>query len=100
VPGPATDAARNRVAPIGEHALSPLFADLRGIAPVLIQCGSNEVLLDDARRLALAAAAADAAVQPDVTPDVGHVFRRPRLLRGPRSRPAWAPSAATASGRP
>jgi monoterpene epsilon-lactone hydrolase len=56
-------------------ALSPLFADLHGIAPLLIQCGSNEVLLDDATRLAVAAAAADIAVQLDVTPEVGHVFQ-------------------------
>jgi acetyl esterase/lipase len=56
-------------------ALSPLFADLRGIAPLLIQCGSNEVLLDDATRLAAAAAAADVAVQLDVTPRVSHVFQ-------------------------
>jgi epsilon-lactone hydrolase len=56
-------------------ALSPLFADLRGIAPLLIQCGSNEVLLDDATRLAAAAAAADVAVQLDVTPGVPHVFQ-------------------------
>jgi acetyl esterase/lipase len=56
-------------------ALSPLFADLRGIAPLLIQCGSNEVLLDDATRLAAAAATADVAVQLDVTPGVPHVFQ-------------------------
>jgi epsilon-lactone hydrolase len=56
-------------------ALSPLFADLHRIAPLLIQCGSNEVLLDDATRLAVAAAAADVAVQLDVTPGVGHVFQ-------------------------
>jgi epsilon-lactone hydrolase len=56
-------------------ALSPLFADLRGIAPLLIQCGSNEVLLDDATRLADAAATADVAVQLDVTPEVPHVFQ-------------------------
>jgi epsilon-lactone hydrolase len=56
-------------------ALSPLFADLHGIAPLLIQCGSNEVLLDDATRLAVAAAAANVAVQLDVTPEVGHVFQ-------------------------
>jgi epsilon-lactone hydrolase len=56
-------------------ALSPLFANLHGIAPLLIQCGSNEVLLDDATRLAAAAAAADVAVQLDVTPEVGHVFQ-------------------------
>jgi epsilon-lactone hydrolase len=56
-------------------ALSPLFADLHGIAPLLIQCGSNEVLLDDATRLAAAAAGADVAVQLDVTPGVPHVFQ-------------------------
>jgi epsilon-lactone hydrolase len=56
-------------------ALSPLFADLHGIAPLLVECGSNEVLLDDATRLAVAAAAADTEVQLDVTPDAAHVFQ-------------------------
>ena len=55
--------------------LSPLFADLRGIAPLLIQAGSHEVLLDDATRLAATAAAADVAVQLEVTPGVPHVFQ-------------------------
>jgi monoterpene epsilon-lactone hydrolase len=55
--------------------LSPLFDDLRGIAPLHIQCGSYEVLLDDATRLAAAAAAADVAVQLDVTPGMPHVFQ-------------------------
>jgi monoterpene epsilon-lactone hydrolase len=55
--------------------VSPLFEDLRGIAPLLIQCGSYEVLLDDATRLAAAAAAADVAVQLDVTPEMPHVFQ-------------------------
>src|SRR3954471_2283478 len=56
-------------------ALSPLFADLHGIAPLLIQVGSYEVLLDDATRLAAAAAAADVDVQLDVTSGVQHVFQ-------------------------
>jgi epsilon-lactone hydrolase len=56
-------------------ALSPLFADLRGIAPLRIQSGSNEVLLDDATRRAAAAATADVADQPDVTPGMRHVFQ-------------------------
>jgi acetyl esterase/lipase len=56
-------------------ALSPLFADLHGIAPLLVECGSNEVLLDDATRLAVAAAAADTEVQLGVTPDAAHVFQ-------------------------
>jgi epsilon-lactone hydrolase len=55
--------------------VSPLFADLQGIAPLHIQCGSHEVLLDDATRLATAAAAADVAVQLDVTPGMPHVFQ-------------------------
>jgi acetyl esterase/lipase len=61
--------------PAAAAALSPLFADLRGIAPLLIQCGSNEVLLDDAMRLAAAATTADVAVQLDVTPGAPHVFQ-------------------------
>jgi acetyl esterase/lipase len=55
--------------------LSPLFDDLQGIAPLQIQCGSYEVLLDDATRLAAAAAAADVAVQLEVTPAMPHVFQ-------------------------
>jgi epsilon-lactone hydrolase len=55
--------------------VSPLFEDLQGIAPLLIQCGSYEVLLDDATRLAATAAAADVAVQLDVTPEMPHVFQ-------------------------
>ena len=53
----------------------PSTSRWRGIAPLLIQCGSNEVLLDDATRLAAAAATADVAVQLDVTPGVPHVFQ-------------------------
>jgi epsilon-lactone hydrolase len=62
--------------------VSPLFADLQGIAPLHVQCGSYEVLLDDATRLAAAAAAADVAVQLDVTPAMPHVFQAsaPELL--------------------
>jgi monoterpene epsilon-lactone hydrolase len=55
--------------------ISPLFADLSGLAPLLIQAGSHEVLLDDATRLAAAAAAADVAVRLEVTPEVPHVFQ-------------------------
>jgi acetyl esterase/lipase len=55
--------------------VSPLFDDLHGIAPLHIQCGSHEVLLDDATRLAAAAAAADVAVELDVFPAMPHVFQ-------------------------
>ena len=44
--------------------ISPLFADLAGFPPVLIQVGSAETLLSDATRLAEAAGAADVEVTP------------------------------------
>ncbi|SDX40837.1 alpha/beta hydrolase [Marinobacter mobilis] len=34
-----------------DPACSPLFADLRGLPPILIQVGSEEILLSDAQRL-------------------------------------------------
>jgi epsilon-lactone hydrolase len=55
--------------------VSPLFADLTGLPPLLIQAGSHEILLDDATRLAARAAAADVAVTLEVTPLVPHVFQ-------------------------
>jgi epsilon-lactone hydrolase len=55
--------------------VSPIFADLTGLPPLLVQAGSHEVLLDDATRLATRAAANDVAVILDITPDVGHVFQ-------------------------
>jgi monoterpene epsilon-lactone hydrolase len=55
--------------------VSPIFADLTGLPPLLIQAGSHEVLLDDATRLAVKAAADDVAVTLDITPGVPHVFQ-------------------------
>jgi epsilon-lactone hydrolase len=55
--------------------ISPLFADLSGLPPLLVQVGSHEILLDDATRLAARAAAADVAVTLAVTPGVPHVFQ-------------------------
>jgi len=55
-------------------SISPVFADLTGFPPVLIQVGGNEVLLDDATRLAARAAADGVPVTLEVTPDVPHVF--------------------------
>jgi epsilon-lactone hydrolase len=59
----------------GLGLISPLFADLSGLPPLIIQAGSHEVLLDDAVRLARQAAIADVAVTLDVTPGVPHVFQ-------------------------
>ena len=55
--------------------VSPMFADLTGLPPLLIQDGSHEILLDDATRLVSRAAAADVAVRLEVTPGVPHVFQ-------------------------
>jgi acetyl esterase/lipase len=55
--------------------ISPVFADLTGLPPLIIQAGSHEVLLDDALRLARQAATADVEVTLDITPGVPHVFQ-------------------------
>jgi len=55
--------------------ISPVFADLRGLPPLLIQVGSHEILLSDALRLAATAATADVQVTLEVTPGVPHVFQ-------------------------
>jgi acetyl esterase/lipase len=55
--------------------ISPIFADLSGLPPLIIQAGTHEVLLDDAVRLAQQAAAADVEVTLDITPRVPHVFQ-------------------------
>jgi len=55
--------------------ISPIFADLSGLPPLIIQAGTHEVLLDDALRLAQRAATADVEVTLDITPRVPHVFQ-------------------------
>jgi epsilon-lactone hydrolase len=59
----------------GLALISPIFADLSGLPPLIVQAGTHEVLLDDAVRLAQRAATADVAVTLDVTPGVPHVFQ-------------------------
>ena len=48
--------------------VSPLYADLRGFPPTLIQIGSDETLLDDSVRFAAAAGKADVAVTLEIWP--------------------------------
>jgi len=54
--------------------LSPLFADLRGFPPTLIQVGSDETLLDDAVRFARALGLADVNVAFEVWPHMIHAW--------------------------
>jgi epsilon-lactone hydrolase len=58
-----------------DPAVSPVYGNLAGLPPLLIQAGSHEILLDDAIRLAARAAFDDVAVTLDVTPGVPHVFQ-------------------------
>ncbi|MFC0434792.1 alpha/beta hydrolase [Kutzneria buriramensis] len=64
----------------GQDPYQPLaspavYADLAGLPPLLLQVGTNEVLLDDSTRLATRAATAGVDVILDVTGDVPHVFQ-------------------------
>lgn len=54
--------------------VSPLFADLTGFPPMLIQVGSAETLLADAARFAAAAGHADAAVTLEIWPHMIHAW--------------------------
>jgi epsilon-lactone hydrolase len=54
--------------------ISPLFVDLRGFPPILIQVGSAEVLLADATRFAAAAGAADVDVTLEIWPHMIHAW--------------------------
>lgn len=54
---------------------SPLFADLTGLPPLLIQAGSSELLLDDAVRLAGRAADDEVEVTLEFAPRQAHVFQ-------------------------
>ncbi len=53
---------------------SPLFADLRGLPPLLVQVGSAETLLDDSTQLAERARKAGVEVELEVWPDMIHVW--------------------------
>ena len=54
--------------------LSPLYADLKGLPPVMIQVGDNEILLDDSRRFAEKARLAGVDVTLQVWEGMVHCF--------------------------
>jgi acetyl esterase/lipase len=56
-------------------ALSPLALDLAGFPPLLVEVGSEEVLLDDSRRLADRARAAGVEVELEVADGLPHVYQ-------------------------
>ncbi len=55
--------------------VSPLYADLSGLAPAYVQVGGAEMLLDDARRFAERAREAGVKVELDVFADQQHTFQ-------------------------
>ncbi|GHD92979.1 alpha/beta hydrolase [Streptomyces naganishii JCM 4654] len=62
--------------------VSPVFADLAGLPPLLVQAGANELLLDDAVRLAARAGADDVEVTLEVGSGLPHVFQHHYGLLG------------------
>jgi acetyl esterase/lipase len=59
---------------VNDPRATVLNADLRGLAPLLIQVGTAEVLLDDSTRLATKAAAANVNVRLETWPNMPHVW--------------------------
>lgn len=55
------------------HA-APIYGDLAGLPPLLIQVGSAEVLLDDSIALARKAGAADVVVDLQIWPEMIHIW--------------------------
>lgn len=63
---------------------SPVFADLRGLPPLLIQVGTDEVLLDDSTHLHAAASAAGVEAELEIWEEMIHVWHyyHPMLREG------------------
>lgn len=57
-----------------EPKVSPLFAELAGLPPMLIQVGDQEILLSDSTRMAERAKQAGVAVELEVWDELWHVF--------------------------
>ena len=55
--------------------VSPLYGDLVGLPPLLMQCGDAEILLDDTRRFAAKAQGAGVDVTCEIWPEMFHVFQ-------------------------
>lgn len=68
------DAYRGTI-PANDPRVSPVFADLKGLPPTLVQCGSEEILLDDALLFKSQALQAGVDVRCKVFPDMWHNFQ-------------------------
>jgi acetyl esterase/lipase len=54
--------------------ISPIYADLKGISPLLIHVGSDEMLLDDSKRIAENAKSAGVDVTLKIYDQMWHAF--------------------------
>lgn len=54
---------------------SPLYGDLSGLPPVLVQVGSDEILFDDSMRMAARLCDAGVAARLEIWPRMPHVFQ-------------------------
>jgi epsilon-lactone hydrolase len=61
--------------PLDDPGVSPLFADLSGLPPMLVQTGMDEVLLSDSTRLADRARDHGVDVTLDLADDMWHVYQ-------------------------
>ena len=68
--------------------ISPLFGDFSGFPPMLIQVGTEEILLSDSQAVAEKAHAAGVKVRLSVYEGMFHVFQLSALLM-PESKKAW-----------
>ena len=59
----------------GDPLASPLFGDLRGLPPLLVQCGGREIIFDDSAALVERARAAGVDARLDVDEEMIHVFQ-------------------------
>lgn len=57
-----------------DPAMSPLFADPAGLPPLYVQTGSDEMFIDDSRRLQAACLSAGTACELEVWPGMWHGF--------------------------
>jgi len=90
--------------------VSPLFADFRGLPPLLFQVGSTELLRDEATRGANKAFLADVDVELELWPGATHVFQLVEFLpearlaidhivRFVRMRAGWPDAGAASSAK-
>jgi epsilon-lactone hydrolase len=76
-PAKLADAAKAYVGalPLDDPRASPLFGIPSDLPPILIQVGSEEVLLDDSRRYAVEARKAGAPITLELWQGMHHVFQ-------------------------